>query len=40
MQAAFLFVVGWVALDWHAALADSLFEFADHGGGAPASLVL
>ena len=25
MQAAFLFVVGWVALDWHAPLADSLY---------------
>ena len=25
MQAAFLFVVGWVALDWHASLADSLY---------------
>src|ERR1700680_4248036 len=24
MQAAFMFVVGWVALDWHAQLADSL----------------
>jgi hypothetical protein len=25
MQAAFLFVVGWVALDWYAPLADSLY---------------
>jgi hypothetical protein len=25
MQAAFLFVLGWVALDWHASLADSLY---------------
>ena len=25
MQASFLFVVGWVALDWNASLADSLY---------------